>query len=82
MEEEKKKKKIRYIDEEEMHLITGTGKPEVIKKGTVKEYPETFANMLLRSKRRIFKEHRDKKGELVKITWEDIPRWEEVKGGK
>jgi len=80
----RKTKKIRFIDDDDMHLVTGTGKPEIIKKGMIKEYPENYANMMLRSTRRAFTEHKDKKGSVINVTWKDIPRWEEVKekGGK
>lgn len=79
-----KRKKIQFIDKDDMHLVGATGKPEIIKKGMIKEYPESFANMMLRSTRRVFTEHKDKNGSIVKVTWKDIPRWKELteKGGK
>lgn len=71
--------KIQFIDTDDMHLVGVAGRPEVIKKGMTKEYPEEFANMMLRTKRRVFTEKKNKKGEVIKVTWEDIPRWKQVK---
>jgi hypothetical protein len=64
--------KIRYIDEDDMHLVVAEGNPVLIQKGDIKEFSEEMANSFLRDTKTIIK-----KGKIVKI-----PKWELVKEKK
>ena len=64
--------KIRYIDEDDMHLVVAEGNAVLIVKGEIKEFSEEMANSFLRDTKTIIK-----KGKIVKI-----PKWELVKEKK
>ena len=61
--------KIRYIDEDDMHLVVAEGNAVLIVKGEIKDFSEEMANSFLRDTKTVIK-----KGKIVKI-----PKWEVVK---
>ena len=86
--------KIRYIDKDDIRLITGLGNYETIKEGDVMDFPEEMAKSFLRDTKTITTEKHKAKlaadGKTVipaVYTTKIIPKWEvaeeeKKKGGK
>jgi len=78
--------KIKYIDENDMHLVVGLGDYVTIKKGEIKEFPEEMAKEFLRNTKIIFIEKKKAKlasdgKTVIPAVYEKkiIPKWELVK---
>ena len=81
--------KIKYIDEDDMHLVVGAGNAVLIKKGEIKEFSEEECEHFLRDLKTILIEKKKaKKGIDGKIITpaeyevKKIPKWELVKEKK
>lgn len=78
--------KIRYIDKDDIRLITGLGNYETIKEGDIKDFPEEMAKSFLRDTKTITTEKHKAKlaadGKTVipaVYTTKIILKWEVVK---
>ena len=67
--------KIRYIDEDDMHLVVGAGNAVLIVKGEIKEFSEEECEHFLRDMKTVIK-----KGKIVKIPKSELVK--EKKEGK
>ncbi|GAH21012.1 unnamed protein product [marine sediment metagenome] len=75
--------KIKYIDEDDMHLVVGLGDTLLIVKGEIKEFPEEMANQFLRDMKTILIEKKKpNKGKPAEYEVKKIPKWELVKEKK
>ena len=70
-------KKIKYIDDDEMHLVVGEGNPVTIKKGEIREFPTEMADAFLRDTETVISGYKDKDKTIPILK--EIPKWEEVK---
>ena len=75
--------KIKYIDEDDMHLVVGAGNFELIIKGDIKEFSEEEAMHFLRDTKTVFIEKKKPKdGKPAEYEIKKIPKWELVEEKK